>query len=117
MPDDYSFVPPLVAYPALWRQSLDRHPADWRAQLRSLCALARIYRRDQRAAYKALPRGEKLFLQALATVDVGDLIRTLESDYPAERNPLLRISPGDPFVNKDDFPGVYQMNGKRYFHA
>jgi hypothetical protein len=41
--------------------------------------LARIYRRDQRAAYKALPQGEKLFLQALATVDVGDLIRTLES--------------------------------------
>jgi hypothetical protein len=114
---DYSSVPQLRVYPMLWQRSLSRHPADWRAQLRSLCALARVYRRDQRAAYRQLPKGEKLFLQALATVDVGDLIRTLESDYPAERNPLLRISPDDPYVCKDDFPGVYHMNGKRYFHA
>jgi hypothetical protein len=114
---DYSVPPPLVAYPALWQQSLNRHPADWRAQLRSLCALARLYRRDQRAAYKALPPGEKLFLQALATVEVGDLIRSLESDYPQERNPLLRIDPSDPYVRKEDFPGIYPMNGKRYFHA
>jgi hypothetical protein len=83
-----------------------------------LCALARVYRSRQRAAYKALPRGEKLFLQALATVDVGDLIRTLESEYAAERNPLLRLDPSDPFVRKEDFPGIYPvMNGKRYFHA
>jgi hypothetical protein len=114
---DYSSVPPLVAYPELWKQSLDRHPADWRAQLRSLCALARVYRRVERAAYKALPPGEKMFLQALATVGVTDLIRTLESDYRGEVNPLLRISPDDPYVRKEDFPGIYPMNGKRYFHA
>jgi hypothetical protein len=111
-------VPPLVAYPELWKQSLDRHPADWRAQLRSLCALARMYRRDHRRDYTKLPLGEKRFLQALATVDVGDFIRALESDYPDE-NPMTRIDPSDPYVDKSQYPGLYpvQMNGKRYGHA
>jgi hypothetical protein len=117
---DHSSVPQLRVYPMLWERSVSRHPRDWQKQLRALCALARMYRRDHRADYRRLPLGEKRFLQALATVDVGDLIRTLQNDYPGEDNPLLRIDPADPGVpNKEDYPGLYpvQMNGKRFGHA
>jgi hypothetical protein len=115
---DYSHVPQLRIYPMLWERSLSRHPHDWRAQLRSLCPLARMYRRDHRRDYTKLPLGEKRFLQALATVEVGDLIRTLETDYPDE-NPMLRIDPSDPYVDKSQYRDLYpvQMNGKRYGHA
>jgi hypothetical protein len=119
MPDDYSHIPRLVAYPRLWDLSVARHPRDWRKQLRSLCALARVYRRDHRRDYAKLPLGEKQFLKALSSVDISDLIRTLETDFPDEADPLQRISPHDPYVNREDYPGLYppQMNGKRYGHA
>ena len=112
---DYSHVPQLRVYPMLWDRSVSRHPHDWRAQLRSLCALARMYKRDHHRDYTKLPLGEKRFLQALATVD----ITTLQHEYPTEDNPLLRIDPHDPHVDKEQYAGLYppQLNGKRYGHA
>jgi hypothetical protein len=106
-------VPPLVVYPELWRQSRALHPHDWQwpDQLRCLCRLARDYRRKHRAAFIKLPEGERLFLQALDQVDVEDFIATLKSDFPHEANPMLRIDPSDPFVEKP------YMNGHRVFNA
>jgi hypothetical protein len=76
--------PPLHVYPALWRQSRAQYPHDaqWPDQLRLLCQLARDYRRAHRREVKALPPGERLFLQCLDEVDVEDLITTLRHDYP-----------------------------------
>ena len=112
-----SSAPPLVVYPELWRQSLLQHPHDWRAQFRCLCQLARTWRENNRAASRCLPDGERMMLQALDQVDVEDMITTLESDFPDESNPLLRIDPSDPFVDKSQYPDLYPaMNGKRY-HA
>jgi hypothetical protein len=112
-----SSAPPLVVYPELWRQSLLQHPDDWRAQFRCLCQLARAYRREHRATVMTCSEGERMMLQALDQVDVEDFIITIESYFPDEPNPLLRIDPSDPFVDKSQYPGLYPaMNGKRY-HA
>jgi hypothetical protein len=55
----------------------------------------------------------------LDEVDVVDLITALRQDYPGEVNPMLRIDPADPGVDKSQWPDLYpvQMNGKRYGHA
>ena len=116
---EYSAPPPeLVIYPSLWQRSRERFPHDWQwpDQLRYLCELAADYRANNRPAYRALPDGERLFLQALATVDVPDLICSLKNDYAAEANPMLRISPDDPYVDRSQYPNIYRVNGKRY-HA
>jgi hypothetical protein len=45
------------------------------------------------------------------------MIATLNRYFPDEPNPLLRIDPSDPFVDKSQYPGLYPaMNGRRY-HA
>jgi hypothetical protein len=113
MPD--APVPPLVVYPHLWQQSRERHPTCWQDQFRCLCELARAFRIEHRATVVTLSDGERMMLQALDQVDVEDMIITLESDFPDEPNPLLRIDPSDPFVDKSQYPGMYPtMNGKRY---
>jgi hypothetical protein len=118
MPD---VPPPLVVYPQLWTESRLKFPHDWQwpEQFRLLCALARDYRKNNRAAYRRLPEGERLFLQALDQVDVEDFIATLRSNYPRDLNPMLRIDPSDPYVDKSQYHDLYpvQMNGKRYGHA
>jgi hypothetical protein len=98
MPD----VPELRIYPRLWTESRNRYPHDWQwpDQLRLLCKLARDFRRNHRAEVKACGPGERLFLQSLDQVDVEDMIATLRSDYPGEANPMLRIDPSDPYVEK-----------------
>ena len=109
MPD----APPLHVYPRLWQQSREQFPSDaqWPDQLRCLCRLARDYRRAHARVVNALPEGERLFLQALDQVDVEDMIATLRSDFPHERNPMLRIDPSDPFVEKPT------MNGHKVFNT
>jgi hypothetical protein len=110
-------APPLVVYPHLWQQSRERHPTSWQDQFRCLCQLARAYRREHRATVMTCSEGEQMMLQALDQVDVEDMIITLEIDFPDESNPLLRIDPSDPFVDKSQYPDLYPaMNGKRY-HA
>jgi hypothetical protein len=115
MPD--APVPPLLVYPELWQQSRERYPHDWQwpDQLRHLCALARAFRRQHRAEVGACGEGERLFLQSLAQIDVEDFIVTLRSDFPNESNPMLRIDPSDPYVDRSQYPSLYPtMNGKRY---
>ena len=92
--------PPLRVYPELWRQSREQCPDNWQDQFRCLCALARDYRREHRAVVKTLPEGERLFLQALDQYDVEDIIATIAADFPDEPNPLLRLDPSDPFVER-----------------
>jgi hypothetical protein len=83
-----------------------------------LCQLARDYRRAHRREVKALPPGEQIFLQCLDEVDVEDLITTLCHDYPGEANPMARIDPADPGVDKAQYPGLYpEMNGRKYPHS
>jgi hypothetical protein len=95
-------VPPLVVYPKLWRQSRDQYPHDWQwpDQLRALCQLARDWRQNNRAVYRRLPDGERLFLRSLAEIDTAEFITMLRNDFPHEANPMLRIDPSDPFVEK-----------------
>jgi hypothetical protein len=118
---DAPSVPPLQIYPSLWAASRRQFPRDeqWEDQFRCLCALARRYRRKNRAEYCRLPEGERLFLQSLDQVDVEDFIATLRSKYPRDPNPMLRIDPSDPYVDKSQYRDLYpvQMNGKRYGHA
>jgi hypothetical protein len=113
--------PALQIYPSLWEQSRARYPDDaqWPDQFRTLCALARDYRHNNRTAYRRLPEGERLFIQSLATVDIDDFIATLQTKYPRDPNPMLRIDPSDPYVDKSQYRDLYpvQMNGKRYGHA
>jgi hypothetical protein len=117
---DYSSVPRLVVYPFLWDQSRQRFPFDyqWPDQLRLLCRLAREYRRAHGREVNALPQGERMFLQCLDEVDVEDLITTLRNDYPGEANPMVRIDPADPGVDRSQYPGLYpEMNGRKYPHG
>jgi hypothetical protein len=117
MPD----VPPLHVYPRLWTESRNRFPRDeqWPDQFKLLCALARAWRQNNRAAYRRLPKGEQLFIRSLATIDVDDFIAELRSRFPNEASPLARIDPADPFVDKSQYRDLYpvQMNGKPYGHA
>ena len=98
--------PPLRVYPELWRQSRAQHPHDWRNQFRCLCRLARDYRRDHRAMVLACGHGERLFLQALDQCDPQEIIDAMVADFPSEPNPLLRIDPSDPFVDKSQYPDL-----------
>jgi hypothetical protein len=109
MPD----VPPLHVYPRLWTESRLKFPRDeqWPDQLRLLCKLAHDYREAHPRVVKALPDGERLFLQSLAEIDTAEFIDMLRSDFPHEANPMLRIDPSDPFVEQ---PVTTRMNGKRY---
>jgi hypothetical protein len=113
--------PPLRVYPSLWVASRERFPDDaqWPDQFRLLCQLADGYRKRNRAAYRRLPEGERLFIQSLATVNVDDFIATLSSKYPHDCNPMLRVDPSDPFVDRSQYRDLYpvQLNGKRYGHA
>jgi hypothetical protein len=116
MPD----VPPLHVYPRLWTESRNLYPHDyqWPDQLRLLCKLAGAYRKAHPKVVNALPAGERMFLQCLDEVDVGDLITTLRHDYPGEANPMLRIDPADPGVDRAQYPGLYpEMNGRKYPHG
>ena len=108
MPD----VPPLHVYPRLWSESRLKYPRDeqWPDQLRCLCRLARDYRKANPRVVKALPDGERLFLQGLAEIDTAEFIAMLRNDFPRERNPMLRIDPSDPFVEK---PPGHTMNGHK----
>ena len=100
----------------MWQQSLKQHPTSWKDQFRALCRLAAAYRREHRADYVKLPRGEKLFLQVLDQCDPQEIIDATVDDFPDEPNPLLRLDPSDPFVDKSQYPGMYPtMNGKRYY--
>jgi len=114
MPD---VPPPLRVFPHLWRQSRERFPNDWQwpDQLRCLCALARDYRRQHRAAVRACGEGERMFLRALDEIDPAEFIEMLRTDFPHEANPMLRIDPSDPFVDKSPYPDLYPvMNGHKY---
>jgi hypothetical protein len=118
MPD----VPPLQIYPQLWQESLRAHPTCWQDQFRCLCQLARDYRKNNRAAYRQLPKGERLFLQALDQCDVEDMITTIATEWaPGASDPLGALNPADPYVDKTDpqWRDLYpvQFNGKKYGHA
>jgi hypothetical protein len=116
MPD----APALRVYPQLWQQSLQQHPTSWQDQFRCLCALASNYRKTNRADYRRLPEGEKLFLQSLAECDVEDLVHTIATEWGRDlAHPLLPFDPSPPDVDKSEDPDIYpvQMNGKRYGHA
>jgi hypothetical protein len=97
----------------MWAESRARFPHDWQwpDQLRCLCALTRDYRRRHGRICNALPPGERLFLESLDEIDVDEFIAMLRSDYPDEANPMLRIDPSDPLVEKP-----VTMNG-RHFHV
>jgi hypothetical protein len=112
--------PALRVYPSLWALSVKKFPRDeqWPDQFKHLCKLVKRFRREHRAEVLACGEGERLFLQALDQCDREDMIRTLRNEYPHE-NPMRRIDPSDPSVDKTQYPGIYpvQMNGKRYGHA
>jgi hypothetical protein len=111
-------APRLVAYPALWQQSLDQHPHDWKAQFRTLCRLAGDFRRDHRATYVRLPAGERMFLEALDRCDPEDLIVSMIAwaDPSEKTNPLQRY---DPFVGEpsDASPAATPLNGHKVLDA
>jgi hypothetical protein len=114
MPD--APVPPLRVFPELWRQSREQYPLDqeWPDQLRLLCKLAHDFRRQHCAVVKTCGRGEQLFLKSLDLIDVEDFILSLRAEYPDEPNPMLRIDPNDPGVDRSQYPDIYPtMNGHK----
>jgi hypothetical protein len=110
-------VPKLRVYPRLWRMSRARfpHPPQWPDHLELLCSLARDFCRRHRRLLARLPPGEKMFLRSLADVDVGDFISMLRSDFPAEINPLSRIDPADPLIDRHQDP--FASTRGRFYHA
>jgi hypothetical protein len=110
MPD----VPPLHVYPRLWTESRLKFPRDeqWPDQLRLLCQLARAWRHNNRAVYRRLSDGERLFLQSLAEIDTAEFIAMLRNDFPRERNPMLRIDPSDPCVEQPTM-NEHTYNGRK----
>jgi hypothetical protein len=89
-------APPLVVYPALWRQAAKQHPHgpgyDWRDRWRTLCRLAREFRAGPYLHLLALAGdGERMLIQSLAQCDVE--LMALEVVCFDDADPMARLDP------------------------
>jgi hypothetical protein len=87
-----------IAYPAVWRRSLELHPRgpgyDWQSHLRTLCKLCKAYLASDprsRTPWPLVPAAEKTYLLALGNVPVEMLARC------ARRLAIMAAMVGRPF--------------------